>query len=119
MKRGADKPPHGYVIPGGQRDQTQRRSRRQPAAHAGHRSAPRDRGGRSQGTARSRPARYIVKLNQPYGPLAKTLIEKQAYPGSERSRTYDDSAWTMGMASNIDDQDDRGQERCSMRPRRC
>ena len=44
---------------------------------------------------------YIVKLNQPYGPLAKTLLEKQTYPDPALT-TYDDSAWTMGMANNID-----------------
>ena len=44
---------------------------------------------------------YIVKLNQPYGPLAKTLLEKQTYPDASLT-TYDDSAWTMGMANNIE-----------------
>ncbi len=44
---------------------------------------------------------YIVKLNQPYGPLAKTLLEKQTYPDPALT-TYDDSAWSMGMANNID-----------------
>ena len=42
-----------------------------------------------------------MKLNQPYGPLAKTLLEKQAYPDPSLT-TYDDSAWTMGMANNIE-----------------
>ena len=41
-------------------------------------------------------------LNNPiYGRLAKTLLEKQTYPDPSL-RTYDDSAWTMGLASNID-----------------
>ena len=44
---------------------------------------------------------YIVKLNQPYGPLAKTLLEKQIYPDPALT-TYDDSAWTMGLANNVD-----------------
>jgi hypothetical protein len=44
---------------------------------------------------------YIIKLNQPYGRLAKTLLEKQTYPDPSL-RTYDDSAWTMGLASNIE-----------------
>jgi hypothetical protein len=42
-----------------------------------------------------------VKLNQPYGPLAKTLLEKQVYPDPALT-TYDDSAWTMGLANNVD-----------------
>ena len=44
---------------------------------------------------------YIVRLNQPYGRLAKTLLEKQTYPDPEL-QTYDDSAWTMGLANNIE-----------------
>jgi hypothetical protein len=37
---------------------------------------------------------YIVRLNQPYGRLAKTLLEKQTYPDPQL-QTYG-SAWTMG-----------------------
>ena len=44
---------------------------------------------------------YVVRLNQPYGRLAKTLLEKQNYPDPQLL-TYDDSAWTMGMANNIE-----------------
>ncbi len=44
---------------------------------------------------------YVVKLNQPYGPLAKTLLERQDYPDPALN-TYDDSAWTMGLANNVD-----------------
>jgi hypothetical protein len=44
---------------------------------------------------------YVVRLNQPYGRLAKTLLEKQNYPDPQL-QTYDDSAWTMGLANNIE-----------------
>lgn len=44
---------------------------------------------------------YLVRLNQPYGPLAKTLLERQDYPDAALN-TYDDSAWTMGLANNVD-----------------
>ncbi len=44
---------------------------------------------------------YVVKRDQPYGRLAKNLIEKQQYPDS-RLQTYDDSGWSMGYAFNID-----------------
>ena len=44
---------------------------------------------------------YLVKLNQPYGRLAKTLLEKQTYPDPQLT-TYDDSAWTMPLANNIE-----------------
>lgn len=41
----------------------------------------------------------VVKTDQPYGPLAKTLLEKQSDPDPDL-KTYDDSAWTMGLMTN-------------------
>ena len=41
----------------------------------------------------------IVKRNQPYGRLAKILLEKQNYP-DPNLRTYDDAAWTMGLMTH-------------------
>jgi len=41
----------------------------------------------------------VVKTNQPYGPLAKTLLQKQVDPDPELT-TYDDSAWTMSLMTN-------------------
>ena len=41
----------------------------------------------------------IIKRNQPYGRLAKILLEKQVYPDPSL-RTYDDSAWTMGLMTH-------------------
>ena len=100
VKRGADKPPYAFVIPAGQGDQTQvdrvaNLLRRQ--AIEVHRATAEIKVKEGTFPAGS----YVVKLNQPYGPLAKTLIEKQNYPDPALT-TYDDSAWTMGMASNVD-----------------
>ena len=44
---------------------------------------------------------FIVKTNQPYGPLAKTLLDKQSDPDPDL-RTYDDSAWTMGLMTHTE-----------------
>ncbi len=44
---------------------------------------------------------FVVKTNQPYGPLAKTLLIKQTDPDPELT-TYDDSAWTMGLMTNTE-----------------
>jgi hypothetical protein len=44
---------------------------------------------------------YVIKRDQPYGRLAKNLLEKQVYPDS-RLRTYDDSGWTMGLEMLVD-----------------
>ncbi|MCI0433227.1 MAG: GGDEF domain-containing protein, partial [Gemmatimonadetes bacterium] len=48
-----------------------------------------------------RAGSYVIKLDQPYGRLAKNLFEKQDYP-DPALRTYDDSGWTMGHAFNVD-----------------
>ena len=59
--------------------------------------------GRSTGTVKIKEGSYpagsfVVKLDQPYGPLAKTLLSKQVFPDT-KLKTYDDAAWTMGMMS--------------------
>ncbi len=95
-----DKPPHGFVIPAGQRDQTQvdrvvNLLRRQGIeVHRATGAVTVKEGDFAAGS-------YVVKLNQPYGRLAKTLLEKQTYPDPQLT-TYDDSAWTMPLANNIE-----------------
>ncbi|MBW8713877.1 MAG: hypothetical protein JF632_07315, partial [Acidobacteria bacterium] len=44
---------------------------------------------------------YVVKRDQPYGRLAKNLLERQNYPDPNLT-TYDDSGWTMGLAMLVD-----------------
>jgi hypothetical protein len=44
---------------------------------------------------------FIIKRDQPYSRLAKTLLEKQVYP-DPTLRTYDDASWTMGLMSHTD-----------------
>lgn len=100
IQAGQTKAPFAFVIPAAQRDQTQvdrvvNLLRRQ--AIEVHRVTSETKVGKESFPAGS----YLVKLNQPYGRLAKTLLEKQTYP-DQNLRTYDDSAWTMGLASNID-----------------
>ena len=43
----------------------------------------------------------MIKRDQPYGRLAKNLLEKQWYPDPDL-RTYDDSGWTMGLAMLVE-----------------
>ncbi len=43
---------------------------------------------------------YLVKLDQPYGRLARNLLERQDYPDPALT-TYDDSGWSMGFAMNV------------------
>ena len=99
IEAGKNDPPHGYVIPV-QRDMTRvatlvnllRVQRIEVGeAKSGFKT--------SDGTF---PAgSYVIKRDQPYGRLAKNLLEKQDYP-DPNLRTYDDSGWTMGLASLTD-----------------
>jgi hypothetical protein len=100
VEAGDTKPPHAFVIPAGQRDP----SALDRAANLLRRQAIEVHRATSEFTVKEGtfPAgSYIVRLNQPYGRLAKTLLEQQTYPDAAL-QTYDDSAWTMGMANNIE-----------------
>ena len=96
---GKNDPPHGFVIPV-QRDMTRvaelvniLRAQRIEIGQAVSEVKTAD------GTF---PAgSYIIKRDQPYGRLAKNLLERQSYP-DPNLRTYDDSGWTMGLAMLVD-----------------
>jgi len=44
----------------------------------------------------------LIKLNQPYGPLAKTLMENQKFPSNVQVPPYDDVSWTFGLIYGAD-----------------
>ena len=96
---GSSKAPYGYVFPL-QRDMTKVATLinilRAQGIEVGQLGAPVKSG------AETFPAgSYLVKLNQPYGRLAKNLLEKQDFP-DPALETYDDSGWSMGFAFNVD-----------------
>ena len=43
---------------------------------------------------------YIVRLDQPYGPLVKSYFSKQDY-GPDDPRPYDDTGWTLQYVRNV------------------
>ncbi len=43
---------------------------------------------------------YVVRLDQPYGPLAKTYFSRQDY-GPDDPRPYDDTGWTLQLLRNV------------------
>lgn len=95
---GATKAPFGYVFPV-QRDMTKVATLvnvlRAQGIEVGTLTAP-----VTVDSVTYAPGSYVVKLNQPYGRLAKNLLERQDYP-DPALRTYDDSGWSMGLAFNV------------------
>jgi hypothetical protein len=100
IESGKNDAPFGYVLPAGQPDMTRVafivNLLRLQGVEVGRASAEVK---LKEGTY---PAgSFIVKRNQPYGRLAKILLEKQVYP-DQNLRTYDDAAWTMGLMSHAE-----------------
>jgi hypothetical protein len=99
IESGKNDPPYGFVIPV-QRDMTR------AAALVNILRVQRIEVGQAAAAIKvaegTFPAgSYVIKRDQPYGRLAKNLLEKQSYPDPEL-RTYDDSGWTMGLAMLVD-----------------
>ena len=100
IEAGKNEAPYGYVIPAGQRDPTRValvvNLLRQQGIEVGVAKAEVK---LKEGTFAA--GSYIVKRDQPYGRLAKILLEKQNFPDANL-RTYDDTAWTLGLATHTD-----------------
>jgi hypothetical protein len=98
IEDGKTKPPYGYVIPV-QRDMTRAAELvnilRTQRIEIGIATKP-----VKVGDSTYPAGSYVIKRDQPYGRLAKNLLEKQNYPDA-RLTTYDDSGWTMGLALNV------------------
>jgi len=44
----------------------------------------------------------VVRMDQPYGPLAKNLLEIQKFPADADFLPYDETAWTFGLLYGVD-----------------
>jgi hypothetical protein len=97
---GSEKAPYGYIIPANQADMTRVKWVADILAMQGIEI------GRSSAPVTTKEGTYpagslVIKLNQPYGRLAKTLLRKQDNYPNENLTTYDDAAWTMGLMAHI------------------
>ena len=95
---GMTEAPYGFVLPSDQQDMT----RVQFAVHILRMQGIEV--GRTTAELKLKDGTYppgslVVKCNQPYGRLAKTLLGKQVDPDPELM-TYDDSAWTMSLMTH-------------------
>ncbi len=100
VESGAKDAPFAYVLPAGQKDMTRVEFivniLRLQGVEVGRAKAEVK---LNEGTF---PAgSLIVKRNQPYGRLAKIMLEKQVFPDANL-RTYDDTGWTMGLMSHAE-----------------
>jgi Zinc carboxypeptidase len=100
VQSGSTEAPFGYVLPAGQPDMTRVAFIVNILRLQGIEI------GRATAEVKLKDGTYpagslIVKRNQPYGRLAKILLEKQVYPDLNL-RTYDDTAWTMGLMSHAE-----------------
>ncbi|HEU0121213.1 MAG TPA: M14 family zinc carboxypeptidase [Bryobacteraceae bacterium] len=100
IQEGAREAPYGFVIPAGQKDPTRVawvvNTLRLQGIEVG---ALRGELQLKEGTFAA--GSHVVKRNQPYGRLAKSLLERQTFP-DPALRTYDDTGWTMGLTALID-----------------
>jgi hypothetical protein len=98
MEAGKSKAPYAYILPK-RRDMTRAvemvRILRVQRIEVGVATAP-----ITVGDSTYAAGSYVIKLDQPYGRLAKNLLEKQQFPDA-RLTTYDDSGWSMGWAFNV------------------
>ena len=99
IEDGRTKAPHGFVIPV-QRDMTRVAEflnlLRVQRIEIGQATQP-----VKVGSTTYPAGSYVIKRDQPYGRLAKNLLERQQYPDA-RLNTYDDSGWSMGFAMGVD-----------------
>ncbi len=99
IESGKTEKPYGYVIPADQPDQTRValvvNILRLQGIEVGRATSPIK---LSEGAF---PAgSLVIKCDQPYGRLVRILLEKQNFP-DPNLRTYDDSAWTMGLMAHV------------------
>ena len=100
IEAGKKDAPYGYVIPGAQKDQTRVAMLinllRIQGIEVGKATAE-----VSVKEGKFPAGSYVIKRDQPYGRLAKILLEKQNFPDANL-RTYDDTGWTMGMMEHTE-----------------
>lgn len=100
IEAGRTKPPHAFIVPAGHPDRTRvdlfvSLLRRQgiEVGLTTEELVLED--------GRYAPGALVIKCDQPYGPLARTLLDPPPFPGGDL-RTYDDTGWAMGRMLHLD-----------------
>ena len=95
VEAGKKDAPFGFVIPSGQADMT-RVARLVDLLRVQGIEVGRTRAELKLSDGTFPAGSFVIKRDQPYGRLAKILLEKQDFPDPSL-RTYDDTGWTMGL----------------------
>ncbi|MBU3077487.1 M14 family zinc carboxypeptidase [Sphingomonas quercus] len=100
IQAGQAKAPYAYVIPAGQKDESRIKFVVDQLLMQGVEI------GRLSSPMKVKEGEYpagslLVKLDQPYGRLAKTLLKVQNNYPNPNVMTYDDAAWTMGLMAHV------------------
>ncbi|MBL8220798.1 MAG: hypothetical protein JNL62_16315 [Bryobacterales bacterium] len=99
IESGREEAPFGYVIPAGQKDMNRVawvvNTLRLQGIEVGRSTA-----GFEVKEGKFGDGSFVIKRDQPYGRLAKILLEKQNFP-DPALRTYDDTGWTMGLLAGV------------------
>lgn len=98
---GRNDPPHAIIIPAEQRDRGSARSLIDLVIRQGIevQMASAD---ATYGEIKIEKGDAVIKLDQPYGPFARTLFENQEFPEKAKVPPYDDVAWTLGVMRGVD-----------------
>ncbi len=101
LEQGTKEPPYAFVIPQEQTDPDS--TNFMVGALSRHAiELQRSTEARSYGDIDVAAGDLLVKLNQPYGPLARTLLETQEFPADVQVPPYDDVSWTFGLVYGVD-----------------
>lgn len=95
IESGKKDAPHAFIVPAGQKDQTRVRQLLSLLQLQGI-EISRATAELTLSDGKYPAGSFVIRRDQPYGRLAKTLLEKQTFPDATL-RTYDDTGWTMGL----------------------
>lgn len=98
IEKGRNSAPYAYLIPAAQEDQVAVVDLVNNLRRQGIEVGQATDGFTVDG--KSYPAgTYVVRLDQPYGPAAKSFLEVQTYPYYKKP--YDSAAWTFGLLQDV------------------
>lgn len=105
VRKGRDEAPHAFVIRREQRDSAAASTLVEILHRQGIEVSRIERTrklGEKDAVIELNEGDVLVRLDQPYGPLARNLLEKQDFPSDVEVPPYDDVAWTLGLHLGVD-----------------